>query len=57
MADGGEPDWETLYYFYGDEQITPEEYDSYLIDGDYCYIVLGKSQEEIMDELMEIRQE
>ena len=32
-------EWEAigtdLYYYYGDEEITLEEYDSYLIQGDY----------------------
>lgn len=57
MSDGIEFNEETLYYFYGEEMITPEEYDSYLIDGDYRYIELGKSYEEIMDELTELRKE
>lgn len=51
MVDGVEFNEDVLYYFYGEELITPEEYDSYLIDGDYRYIELGKSYEEIMDEL------
>lgn len=52
MVDGVEFNEDVLYYFYGEELIAPEEYASYLIDGDYRYIELGKSYEEVMDELV-----
>lgn len=42
------------YYFYGNNEITEEEYDSYMIQGEYEYLYGTKTAEEIIHELQEI---
>lgn len=55
MKDSVEFDENKWYYFYGEEEITKEEYEEYLIDGEYQYIELGENFEETIDELFEIK--
>lgn len=42
------------YYFYGNDEITEEGYDSYMIQGDYEYLYGTKTAEEIIHELQEM---
>lgn len=42
---------EELYFYYGDEEITEEEYDSYMIDGEYSHIYGTFTAEEMIGQL------
>ena len=54
MIDDGEmlPEGECLYY-YGDQQVTDSEFDTFLIEGDFQYIAGTKSADQMIEELSE----
>lgn len=49
--DENEPFSEEPYYYYGNTEITKEEYDAYRIPGEYEWITGDKSAEEIISQL------
>lgn len=51
IMDENEPVSEEPYYYYGNTEITAEEYSSYQIPGDYEWIAGDKSVEEIISQL------